>query len=108
MQNKLNQYIAKINARLEATVGLSVNGLPDFDFSSAMEDGLTPSQVAKQMLADEGFNDWQMQNLVQNKPMNDKLDKQNEVSELAHVPAWEAEDDLTTYNQNEVSDYRDE
>ena len=57
MQNKLNQYIAKINARLEASVGLGVRDLPDFDFSSAMEDGLTPSQVAEQMLADEGFND---------------------------------------------------
>ncbi len=47
---------------------------------------------------------WQMKN----EPNNSQLDKQDEASELAHVPAWEGQDDFADYNQNEANEYSNE
>ena len=52
----LDEYIRKIDRILQVKCGFGSPDLADYDFASAFEDGVTPTAVAKQMLADEGYS----------------------------------------------------
>lgn len=57
MKKTLAQYIKEVDKKVHAYAGLSVHDLPDYDFASAMEDDISPSEVANDILTEEGFYD---------------------------------------------------
>ncbi len=48
-------WMEKVDQVVEATAGVSVHDLADYDFWNAWNDGESPQQVAKAMLIEEGF-----------------------------------------------------
>jgi len=55
MGDKFENWMKKVDAAVEAIVGLSVHDLPDIDFMGLFEDGVGPKAVARKALAEAGW-----------------------------------------------------
>ena len=51
----LEQYVRAVDKAVSRIAGISVHDLPDYDFTSAHEEGQTPLETAKEILREEGF-----------------------------------------------------
>ena len=51
-----NGFMKKVDEEINSHCGLSYQDLADYDFYSAWEDEADPTDVAMEMLADEGYS----------------------------------------------------
>lgn len=59
MKTKLTfeQWMSRINKRLELSLGITADDLPDMCYTDMYEDGATVSEVVAEVLQDNGFGD---------------------------------------------------
>lgn len=56
-QQSFEQWLKKVDSKVENTVGIGISDLPDIDYLDRYEAGDTPTQAAKAALREAGWKD---------------------------------------------------